>query len=674
MPRKLRGPGLVAGAILTAAATLGAAVGVAAALAPRIGNPVSSGGGTHPSLGARPPLRSTIVAADGSPMATVFDENRIWTGMADIPDVVVNAVVDTEDASFWRNKGFDVRGSVRAIRDTARGTREGASTITEQFIKLLGASRPPGAAAPRDVGTKLREAVLARRLATSVSKHQLLERYLNLVYFGNGAYGVGAAAERYFGVPAAQLRPEQAAMLAGLISGPTDFDPFAHPDDARARRLHVLDRMVTMGHLAPAARDAAAITPLPARPVEPPSGGDPSLVAAVEHELLADPRLGATERARRDLLLRGGIRVVATTVPSLQAAAVKAVTTTLPRGGLTAALVAVDPATGEIRALVGGTAAGRTGFNIAVQGARQPGSSFKAVTLTAALEAGHQPSEPVDGTAPCTLPLPPPQREWHVDNYDGEAGGVTTLADATAHSLNCAYARLVLALGPAKVVDMARRLGVDRRLDAVPSITLGAEAVSPMEMATVFATLAAEGVRHDTHIVARVIDRDGNVLVDNSRPGRSVVEPEVARAVTGVLQGVISGGTGRQADIGRPAAGKTGTAEDWHDAWFCGYVPQLATAVWMGSAAGEVPMIGVQGINVAGGTFPAQIWKAFMTAATAALPPLPFTPADPARWAPVPPPPDATTTTSTTTTTKPGKHDQPDPSSTTSTTSRHHKH
>lgn len=569
-------------------------------------------------------VRSAVYAGDGSLLAVLHaGEDRATVRLADVSPVLRHAIVDFEDAAFWVHKGVSPRAIGRAAVAGVEGGRvvQGGSTITQQLV------RNRVLTPERTLGRKLRELVLAMRLEEELGKEAILEEYLNTVYFGRGAYGVEVAAERYFGTSAAGLDVAAAALLAGMIADPTRYDPFAHPDAAERRRQVVLDRMVAMGHLSRAEARIAADRPLPSVPHFPARPRD-HVVGEVTRRLLRDTRLDSTAEQRYDRLFRGGLRIQTTIDSKMQAAAETAVRETVPPSPFAAALVAVDPRNGETRAMVSGSGPDASEFNLVTQGARQAGSLFKVVTLTAALENDHSPNELVDGSSPCRFPLPELDQVWRVDNYEGSRGGIVTLREATVRSLNCAFARLVFAVGPDRVVEMAGRLGVRQALKPVPSVTLGSEAVSPLEMATVFATLAAEGDRHDPILIRRVDATDGVVFAEQPR-GVRVVDRWVARTVTSVLEGVITDGTGRGADIGRAAAGKTGTAQEWRDAWFGGYTPDLAAVVWMGSPAGEIPMTDVGGIRVVGGSYPARIWAMFMRSALEGVPPTGFVAPDP---------------------------------------------
>ncbi len=577
--------------------------------------------------------RSQILASDGSVLSALYEEDRVPVSLADVPPVIIDAVLAVEDTAFYGHGGLSVRGLLRALRTNASegGLEEGGSTITQQLVKnaILDAER--------SYERKAREVVLALRMEREMTKEEILERYLNTVYFGQGAYGVRSAVERFFAKSLGEVELAEAALLAGLISSPEAFDPLRRPEAAIARRSHALRRMVEVGAVTPAEAEAAEAAPLPTEVVRPMAQPSDHFTEEVRRQLLDDPRLGTTPSERSEMVLRRGITVHTTLDPRLQAAAEQAVRERLPDSPFTAALVAIDPADGAVRALVGGRDFEHVKFNLATQGARQAGSSFKTIALAAWLAAGRSPEDLVEATAPCQFPMPAPEPPWTVDNYDGGSGAgvvVNTLREATVKSANCAYARLSLALGPHKLVEMAHRLGVSRPLPPVPSVVLGSAEVSPLEMSSIYATLAADGLRRPPVFITKVVAHDGTVLVENAAPAQRVLDPQVARTVTEVLSAVVETGTGRRAAIGRPVAGKTGTSQEWRDAWFAGYTPQLAAAVWMGSPDAQESMLDVGGIPVTGGSYPAMIWSQFMAAAMGPLPQVAFAPPDPAAWPP----------------------------------------
>jgi penicillin-binding protein 1A len=576
--------------------------------------------------------RSRILAADGSVLATVYDEDRVKVAIAEVPKVLRSAVIAVEDSAFYEHEGVSVPGMARALKNNTQEGRvtQGGSTITQQLVKtdLL--------TPDRTASRKVREAILAHRVEQQYTKDQILERYLNTVYFGEGAHGVFTAAQRYFGKSLGDLTLGEAALIAGQIASPALFSPFSHHEAATRRRSHVLDRMVAEGFATPAEAEAAEQEPLPtelhARPAQP----DDYFAEEVRRRLLDDSRLGETRAERRNALLRGGLTVHTTLDPRLQGLAEHAVDNHLPPSDFTAALVSMNPANGDVVALVGGRGFERAKFNLATQGARQPGSSFKTVALAAALADGYTTGHQVQTRAPCVFDMPAGQEPWKVLNYDGDDGGqVMTLREATVKSSNCAYARLSMDLGAEKIAAMARQLGITRHPVAVPSIALGALEASPLEMAAVNAALAAQGTYHVPRFVTNVVGPDGEVVFENQPRARKAMHHDTALRVTDVLTEVIQRGTGRAADIGRPAAGKTGTSQEWRDAWFNGFTPFLATSVWMGHPEGQVSMHDVGGRRVTGGSFPAQIWAAYMGPASEPFPPLGFhapPPEPPSGW------------------------------------------
>ena len=580
--------------------------------------------------------RSVVLAADGSPIASLFEEDRAPVELKDVPDHVIEAVLAVEDASFYEHKGVSVRGMLRALKAnaTAGGVEQGGSTITQQVVKneLLNDDRT--------VNRKIKEAMVAIQLEDQLGKEGILQRYLNTVYFGESAYGVQAASERFFGKPLAQITVPEAALLAGLIASPEHFNPFAHPDRARTRRAVALQRMADEGFISEDEAKWFAGTPMPSQPHWVLPTTDTYFVAEVKRQLLDDERLGSTKAERAEKLFRGGLTIRTTFDPRMQTLARQAVDGHSPSPDFTQALVAMDPQSGAVRAVIGGKGFTEQKFNIATQGPRQPGSAFKIIALAAWLDAGNSPEDWVDAASPCEFAVP--DGLWKVDNYDGGSGSLTTLRDATYKSSNCAYARLALTLGPERIAEMAQRLGIARKLPAFPSIVLGGEEVTPLEMATVASTLAAEGVRRSPLWVTEIRDPNGELVLKNESKAERVLSPEVARAVNSVMLGVVQHGTGKAATIDRPVAGKTGTAQNWTDAWFVGWTPDLAAAVWMGSPQGKVPMKGVGGRNVTGGSFPAQIFAAFAGPALQGKPPLQFPPPvnlPPAGWVGLPPQP-----------------------------------
>ena len=562
-----------------------------------------------------------LTAADGSRLGFVpTGSNREPVALRRVSPWVRRATVAIEDRRFWHHGALDPIGLARsAVADVTSGAVvQGGSTLTQQLVRnryLDGEQMT--------VGRKLTEACLAVELFRRWTRPQILDTYLNSVFYGEHARGVEAAAWTYFSRPASRLGLTQSALLAGLPQAPTVDDPLRHPRRALRRRAEVLAAMRRAGELSPARYRAALVRPLRLHP------GDRyrrlrfgTFFAAARADL--DRRLG---RAR---VRHGALRVRTTLDPHLQRLAQRALDGWIADpAGPAAALVAIDPRSGAVRAMATRAPGRLLRFNLATQARRQAGSAFKVFTLATALEQGIGLGSTWHGPPSLTIPDPRCMNAtgpWVVHNFADESSGTMTLADAIAHSVNTIFAQVAVRVGPEAIVRTAHRMGVRSPLAPVCSITLGPEGVSPLEMADAFATLAADGVHHRPQLVTRATTAGGRKLIAPVPGGQRALAPGIAARVTAALAGVIRHGTGMAADPGRPAAGKTGTAEEDKDAWFCGYVPQLAACVWMGRPEGEVPMTAVDGFSpVVGGGVPARIWHDFMTAALAGAPvrPLP---------------------------------------------------
>jgi membrane peptidoglycan carboxypeptidase len=569
--------------------------------------------------------RSVITDATGNLLGHLGRSDRQFVALDEVPKLLQDAVVAVEDRTFWSNAGIDLNGILRATLANLHSgvTGQGGSTITQQLVKnRVLTSRVT-------IERKLREMVLAVELADRYSKREILEQYLNTVYFGQGAYGVQAAMERLFlrdsmygpvAPPLADITSGQAALLAGLIASPEGNNPFVDPARARTRRAVVLDRMVSQGVITAIDASAARSEALPS--IRPPADLRPrsSWVEEVQDRLLHEPLyavLGATPTEREERLLTGGLRITATLDPLTQQAAQDAIATILPeKPGFTAALVAIDPRSGEVKAMVAGPGFEESQYNVATSvPGRQSGSTWKVITLAAALEQGFSPDDRVSGTSPCDF------GELGA-TQNAEPGDATmTLRAATAHSVNCAFARTELAVGFPAVIDTAHRMGIDQQtLQPVLTLTLGAIESTPLEMATVAATIANGGIHHRPTFVDQITASDGTVIFDAEiSPGEQAIPADVAACETDILRDVITSGTGTRAALGtRPVAGKTGTTDEKTDANFLGFTPQLATFVWHGNASGRVPGAGF------GGEIPARIFQAFMSTALHGTEPEPF--------------------------------------------------
>jgi penicillin-binding protein 1A len=565
-----------------------------------------------PGIGAGG-LTTTVLAADGSVLAEWHaEEDRQLAAYTDLPKHLVDAVVAIEDRRFWIHNGVDVRAVARATRENveAGAVVEGGSTITQQYVKNVLLSDDV------TLERKAEEIGLALQLETTLTKEEILERYLNTIYLGEGAYGVSAAAKRYFGVPVGSLSLGQSSLLAGLILAPSDLNPYEHPGEAIARRELVLAEMVGLGWI-----DQADATIASAEPLDLAVRGVSDLMRfpyftdEVRRRLLENPALGATPDDRYEALTTGGLTIYTTLDPAVQLAAEAAIASVLPDEGPAAALVAIDPRNGSVLAIVGGDgfydATDPIGqFNLATQGRRQPGSAFKPFTLAAALEYGID----LDSTWPGgrAAYIRTSEEVWTVRNYKDAYFPGLSLLEATVFSVNVPYAHLIHLIGADRVVALANEMGITTDLASVASIALGTEEVTVFDMAAAYGTFANNGIKVDPVLVSRIVDREGRVIYEHLPTFQRVLDESVAQQVTATLTETVRRGTGQQAKIGRPIAGKSGTTEATHDAWFVGYTPELVAAVWVGFAEGNKPMVAPNTpFTVTGGTWPAQIWSRF---------------------------------------------------------------
>ena len=562
---------------------------------------------------------SFVYAADGSLLGAIPSErNRQPVPLSKVSPWMTRATIAIEDRRFYEHGGLDVEGIARALWENlkAREVVQGGSTLTQQLVRnLYPVSRE------RTVERKLEEACLAIKLNRAWSKERILVTYLNQVYYGNLAYGVEAAAQTYFSRPARTLTIPQSALLAGLTQAPSAYDPFTDPRSARQRRNQVLRAMLENGDVDRARYRSAVRSPLGLRPGR-------------LYQQIREPYFFGYVR---DLLIReygaetvrsGGLRVYTTIIPRYQRYARMAINQTLTEpSDPAAAVVSIDPRTGAIRAMtavIPSRRGKRNEFNLLSQARRQPGSTFKTFVLTTAVAEGVDPSSTYYVSAPFTYrPVEDGDCDdgswWCVKTYDSSYYGWSSIESATIRSDNTVYAQLTIDLGPRRVAEMARRLGVRSPLDVggayVPAMGLGSIAISPLDVASAYATLAAGGVHAEPMAIRRVVLPNGKVDEEAGWgvPKRTrVVSDGVAYTVTRILERNMLSGTGTGAYFGRPAAGKTGTTDEHADAWFAGYTPGLMTTVWMGYTKGEIPMQNVHGIAVSGGSFPATIWRLFM--------------------------------------------------------------
>ena len=625
---------------------------------------------------ARLATRSTVLAADGSVLATFYRVNRVNTPLAAIPVQMRQAIVAIEDSRFYEHGGLDYRGTLRAAGANARSGRvaQGGSTLTQQYVKnVLIATAPDQAgqqgAVADSFDRKLREARYALALERTLSKDEILARYLNIAYFANGAYGIGTAATYYFHKPVEQLTVAESALLAGVVQNPNRFNPVSRDPvvraDVLARRNTVLGRMRDLGFISEAQRAQVAATPLPViTPTQMDSGCEAARVTApffcdyVRHELVDTPVggvLGATKAERQDKLFGGGLTIRTSLDPKVQAAAQKAVDDQVPNGdpsGVAAVSDIVEPGTGAVRAMAvdqpfgADVSKGQTEVSLPTGGTFgfQPGSTFKAFFLADALQQG----------IPLNTEIYAPRQYYPtafsyldkngkpqpVSNNGGSEEGTFDLSTAMHASINTFYLQLAERTGLEKPLALAESLGVhqlnrgvEQKLPRVGSAVLGTAGVSPLAMAGAYATFAAHGRFCAPRAVLSITDRDGHALPLPSPFCTQALDPVIADTVTSVLAGVIDGSdplrTGQRASLGgRPVAGKTGTTNESMAAWFVGYTPQLAAAVWVGNPIPK-PLVDVR-INgsyykqVYGESIPAQIFDQTMAAALQGTPVVAF--------------------------------------------------
>ncbi|MGH2818250.1 MAG: transglycosylase domain-containing protein [Actinomycetota bacterium] len=614
---------------------------------------------------------SKIYDSDGGQITTLHEtENRTIIPLRRMPRHLKQAVIAIEDERFFEHRGVDFRAVLRALLSnvTSGSIREGGSTITQQYVKNVIIA--PGTTAERTLERKIIEAALSRQIERRLSKREILQRYLNTVYFGEGAYGVQEAALTFYGVPAAKLRLWQSAMLAGLIRSPDEYNPYQHPEVAKQRRNTVLTKMMELGWAGETpVRNGMSrklrLQQIPANNHYP----APYFVDYVKRLITFDPRFKAIGRSvaqRTKRLFQGGLRIHTTVDLSMQAAAEDAARRILPfRADPHASVVAIAPRTGHVKAMVGGrdffarrkrdpfsklnlAIAAEPGLGcVHVKGkrrcqnrapgtGRQAGSAFKIFALAAAIEEGIPLSKTYKAGSQIVFPGLDNGGPYLVRNYEGgNFGNKLSLLEATVNSVNVVYAQVMINdVGEEDVVEMAERMGIRTPLLPVPSAVLGANEVNPLDMASAFGTLATNGMHHSPVAVTRIVGPDGRVLYKDKSEGDQVLEAGAAYLATDALQQVMIRGTGTRAQIGRPAAGKTGTAQEYRDAWFVGYTPDLVASVWVGYPEGQIEMkpscLGssnacratrtITSGGVTGGSFPAMIWQAFMSRAVAGTP------------------------------------------------------
>ena len=608
------------------------------AIAPRVGDIFTANSSVPKEISLdKLAATSLVFDAQGGYLGQLKGEiNRKPVKVKDVSDKAVKAVLAVEDADFYKHDGINARSITRALlRNVSAGAvQQGGSTITQQLVKLSVLED-----ASRDfLNRKVPEAVLAMRLETKMTKDEILEAYLNTVYFGGGAYGIQAAAETYFNKFSGDLDWPESALLASMINNPNRNDPTINPERAIQQRSLALRRLADTRYITEEQRREYELVKLPDRRYEPVAPRDKLedgyFLEEVKQSLLNEPALGSSFQERRDALFTGGLRIYTTIDPKAQFSAEAAIRNNLPADDrdFTAALAAIEPQTGAIRAMVGGPGFDRLEFNIATSKGRQTGSSFKVFVLAAAMEQGFVPRDTLDGTSVCvfdnkgsTEPI------YTAENFNGDPGGFGSIEQLTLKSSNCGYLRLGQAVGIPNVIATAKGLGLKANLENVISLPLGVVDVTPLDMAAAYSAIANDGKRAEPYYVDRVEDRSGRVIFEHKPDITRGISAQSAREVTQILEGNVQSGTGTRARLGdQPAAGKTGTTSAFTDAWFVGFTPYLTTAVWMGNASEPIEMRNVGGLSsVTGGTFPAQMWGAFNNEYHQGKPVKPFTPPEP---------------------------------------------
>ena len=623
-------PVLAFGATIFALALL-PAVGAAGQAIGRFSDEFEEIGAEFEIAFPRLPERSTILAADGSVLSTLYlDENRKIVRLGQVNQATIDAVLAIEDDRFYEHPGLDVQGIIRALIANVRSgdITQGASTITQQLARNVFTA----IGTEETVVRKIQEARVAMRIEQVYSKDQILELYLNEVYFGRGVYGIGTAAEYYFGSKPSRLTIPQAAMLAGLISAPETYSPVNDEEAALNRRNVVITRMREAGKITPEQEAEALAAPLGLEITE--IGNEqarfPFFVEHLKRQILDDPRFGKTREARVRTLFQGGLEIRTTLRPDLQRRGEQIVRSKFGTDdkGPTSAVGAVDAETGAVLALVSGTDFRESQVNLATgQGGtgRQSGSAFKPFTLVAALENGIPLGKAYKANSGQIVDCTPygPANYEAVNAGDGGGSGYVDMLTATAQSINAYFVNLAIEVTPPKIVDAARRMGIESPLDPFCTITLGVEEVTPLEMANAFATLANEGVHCEPFVITKVTAPNGKVLLSQKKGQcEQAISREIADRVAGMLELVVTQGTGTAANLGRwPVFGKTGTTNDSADVWFSGCTRQICAATWVGHPSARIAMPGAYG-----GTVAAPIWHDFMLVAMEGLPALPLPP------------------------------------------------
>ncbi|MDA8098866.1 MAG: PBP1A family penicillin-binding protein [Nitrospiraceae bacterium] len=531
----------------------------------------------------RPNITTRVYSDSNHLLAEFFVENRTPVKIDDVPDLFLRALIAAEDNRFYSHHGIDFRGLLRAMVRNIRAGRilEGGSTLTQQLAKVLFLTPE------RSYTRKLKEILLALKIEQRYTKQEILTLYLNQVYFGSGAYGIEAAAQTFFGKPARDLTLGECALLAGLPRSPKYYSPFRSRDLAKERRAYVLRRMIAGGIISQQQADEAGRTPLPDHPTLRLEGPAPAPYFVEYIRQRVEERFGS------GILYSGGLNIYTSISDELQGYAEQAVQKGLDgldrrlrtgergRQPLQAAVVVIDPATGHIRAMVGGRDFSSSQFNRAWQALRQPGSAFKPIIYAAALDRGYGAADLLSDT-PMIVKIDA-KKTWSPENFTRTYQGNVTLRKALAQSLNVPTVRLLAAIGIPEAITCAKRLGVRSPLKAVLPLALGSSDVTLLELTSAYAVFANQGIRMEPTAITSITDSGGRVLYTNDVLPQAALRPETAYLITNLLKGVVEQGTGWKArEVGRPVAGKTGTTNDYRDAWFIGYSPSLVAGVWVG--------------------------------------------------------------------------------------------
>ncbi len=563
-------------------------------------------------------LTSKIYDSDGNLLATFHgEENRELVSYEQIPRNLIDAVIAIEDERFYQHQGFDIEGIIRSfiINLTSGGIEQGATTITQGYVKNV---YIPEEKYEITYERKIKEAALAYQLEKIYSKEEILEMYLNTVYFGEGAYGVQAAAKEYFNKDIGYLNLGECAMLAGLLKSYL-YSPYLDSKAALERRNIVLYKMFELGYIDRDEYDNAINMPIiTQRPREETEDiFAPYFVEYVKQELIEDYGV--------EKVFKGGFEIYTTLDSEMQIAAENAIA-----GVLTdpedpeAALVAMDPTNGYIKAMVGGKDFKEMKFNLATQSKRQPGSTFKVFALLSALEQGVSPYTTFNPNGDVIFNIEGSE-PWEVGNYNNQKYDINemTVLEATVKSVNVVYSQLIMKIEAYGMAKLAMDMGIETYMDPYPAMGLGGltTGVSPLEVCTAFSTIANYGVRNDPVAILKVVDKDGDIIKEHQKESRHVVTPINAYRAIEIMQQVVQRGTGTRAKLeDRPCAGKTGTTDEAENAWFTGFTTNLAASVWMGYAEANVKMGTLHDMRVQGGAHPALIWNSFMSEATKDLP------------------------------------------------------